>query len=100
MLELRGSRTLDSPMEESSRCCPECKSVSFTRDETLRERPSILAFLLFGWISLLYSHAFTKRDFKCSACGHRFKLRSAGSLLCMVILAVLVLGIALALFTE
>jgi hypothetical protein len=66
----------------------------------LRERPSILAVFLFGWIALLCSHAFKKRDFKCSVCGHRFRLRSAGSLLCMVILAVLVVGIAVALFTE
>ncbi|WP_035602288.1 hypothetical protein [Haloferula sp. BvORR071] len=87
-------------MEESSRCCPECKSVSFAADNTLRERPSIVAFALFGWIALLWSHAFRKRYFKCSACGYRFQLRSSGSLLCMLVLVVLLAGILVAMFSK
>ena len=87
-------------MEESSRCCPACKSVAFTRDDTLRERPSILGFLLFGWVSLLFSHAFRKQDVKCSACEHRFQVRSTGSILCLVILVILLAGIVVGVVSQ
>ncbi|RYD61847.1 MAG: hypothetical protein EOP83_16085, partial [Verrucomicrobiaceae bacterium] len=54
---------------KASRRCEKCGSTNTSGEEALRSKPSILAFILFGWIFLLIRSAFSKQREYCHDCG-------------------------------
>lgn len=82
----------------SGKPCPECGSRNTSEKRSLRKKPSILGFLLFGWLLILFHTAFTRKSMGCLACGHGFHYRSVGNYLSMGILSLITLLILVDLY--
>ena len=78
-----------------TRRCEKCGSTNTSGEQALRSKPSILAFLLFGWVFLLIRTAFSKRREHCHDCGAVRVYKTTGSKFAMVFLLVLVFLLAI-----
>jgi len=70
--------------------CEKCGSTNTSDEQALRSKPSILAFLLFGWIFLLIRSAFSKQRQYCHDCGAVRVYKTTGSKFALVFLLLLV----------
>ena len=77
--------------------CPECGSEDLSADSVLRDRPSILAVILFGWLFLLVRAAFVKKTAVCRECGASQRYKTEGAIFAMCMLVILA-GIVVASF--
>jgi hypothetical protein len=77
--------------------CPACGSANTGRDELARRKPSVLYFILFGWLALLIHGAFAKRTDRCRDCGAVHRYKTAGSWLALAVLILVVAGAVAAL---
>jgi len=85
----------DSPMG-SGKACAECGSTNTgTPQAYLRKRPSIVGLLLFNWLFMLISIAFSMKSVVCRDCGATRRYKSVGSWIALVILLLLAGMIAL-----
>lgn len=75
----------------SGRPCPDCGGTTMRKDYLSSTRPSVLYFLLFGWLFLLIRAAFSKRRDVCADCGATTRYKTMGSILAMVALLTLVI---------
>lgn len=80
--------------------CVKCGSTNTGRENALRTRPSVVAFLLFGWPFFLIRAAFIPRTDTCRDCGAQARYRTPGNNLAMAMLILLVLLIALTCLAE
>ncbi|MCW1921142.1 hypothetical protein OKA05_01165 [Luteolibacter arcticus] len=80
--------------------CEKCGSTHTSGEEALRRKPSILAFLLFGWVFLLIRTAFSKRREHCHDCGAVRIYRTTGSVVAMVFLLLLAILFAIGYFAP
>lgn len=83
-----------------ARRCEKCGSTNVSGDEALRSKPSVLAFLLFGWVFLLIRTAFSKRREQCYDCGALRIYKTTGSKLAMAFLLLLVFLFAISYFES
>jgi hypothetical protein len=79
------------PQARGGRCL-ECGSANTGRDELSRRKPSVLYFILFGWLSLLIHGAFAMRTDRCRDCGAVHRYKTAGSWLALAVLILLVVS--------
>jgi hypothetical protein len=89
-----------SPTIAAGRNCSSCGSSNTTRDRFARTRPSIIAFLLFGWVFLLIKGAFAMRADLCRDCGELNRYKSIGSWIAMAVLVLLVLLVIVGMVVE
>lgn len=84
-------RSDDSVAEvKEGKRCEKCGSTNTSGDHALRSKPSILAFLLFGWVFLLIRSAFSKQREYCHDCGAVRVYKTIGSTFALLILLLLV----------
>jgi uncharacterized protein (DUF983 family) len=82
-----GNRSDDAIADvKAGRRCEKCGSTNTSAEEALRGKPSVLAFLLFGWIFLLIRTAFSKQREYCHDCGAIRAYKTMGSKVAMVFL--------------
>ena len=91
-----GNRSDDAISDvKVGRRCEKCGSTNTSAEEALRSKPSVLAFLLFGWVFLLIRSAFSKQREYCHDCGAVRVYKTMGSKFAMVFLLLLALLFAI-----
>ena len=78
--------------------CDSCRSKNTKILEPLYNRPSILKFLIFGWLYLLWRGAIRGKTLVCNDCGARRNFKSITSWVAIVLFVLLILLIINILF--
>lgn len=84
----------------SRRKCASCGGFDTKDGSTILSgsRPSVIKFILFGWVYLLARPVFVKKELYCNGCGENSRYQSKAFWPCLVILSFLVGVLALAFF--
>jgi hypothetical protein len=96
-----GDRSDDSVTDvKAGRRCEKCGGTNTSGEGALRSKPSILAFLLFGWVFLLIRSAFSKQREYCHDCGAVRVYKTTGSKFALVFLLLLAFLFAISYFAN
>lgn len=80
--------------------CENCGSTNTGADTALRSRPSVIAFVLFGWLFLLIRTAFKPKTETCRDCGSSVSFRTPGNNIAMALLIIIVVVTAISVLAE
>lgn len=80
--------------------CEKCGSDNTGTETALRMRPSVIAFVLLGWLFLLVRTAFKPKTETCRDCGSTTSFRTPGNNLALAILIMIVLLVGISLLAE
>ena len=76
--------------------CPKCGSADTYGQGVLTPGPSLFYTILLDWLYLLARAAFARKSWTCRHCGARFRHRTLGSYIALLILALLLILIIIA----